>query len=170
MQSFFSITFLCCSLTRKWQRGLERNLWPLHTWPVKSRGRWPNSFSFWVRGEGRSPLKYIMFHLSARVWVSIFDAPKLFPRGQTLGTKSAKKCCHVGTLEAFHLWSLATSVKAQRSTSRSPPITLLDFLHLSIDRPSVKIRCVINVPYVTYMKFYSKDNMKILVNRNYQYG
>ena len=79
-----------------------------------------------------------MFHLSARVWVSVFDAPKFFPRGQTFGTKSAKKCCHIGTLEAFHLWSLATSVKAQRSTSRSPPITLLDFLHLSIDRPSVK--------------------------------
>ena len=79
-----------------------------------------------------------MFHLSARIWVSVFDAPKLFPRGQTFGAKSAKKCCHIGTLEAFHLWSLVTSVKAQRSTSRSPPITLLDFLHLSIDRPSVK--------------------------------
>ena len=79
-----------------------------------------------------------MFDLSARVWVSIFNTPKLSSRGQTLGAKSAKKCCHVGTLEAFHLWSLATSVKAQRSTSRSPPMTLLDFLHLSIDRPSVK--------------------------------
>ena len=79
-----------------------------------------------------------MFHLSARVWISIFDAPKFFLRRQTLGAKSAQKCYHVGTLEAFHLWSLATSVKVQRSTSRSPPITLLDFLHLSIDWPSVK--------------------------------
>ena len=26
----------------------------------------------------------------------------------TFGAKSAKKCCHVGTLEAFHLWSLAS--------------------------------------------------------------
>ena len=36
----------------------------------------------------------------------------------TLGTKSAKKCCHIGTLEAFHLWSLAISVKAQSLTSQ----------------------------------------------------
>ena len=39
---------------------------PLHTWPVKSRGCQPNSSYFWARGEGRSPLKYIMFHLSAK--------------------------------------------------------------------------------------------------------
>ena len=105
---------------------------------VKSRGCQPNSSYFWARGEGKSPLKYIMFHLLARVWVSIFDAPKLFSRGQTFGAKSAKKCCHIGTLEAFHFWSLAISVKAQRSTFCSSPVTLLDFLHLSIDRPSVK--------------------------------
>ena len=71
------------------------------------------------------------FDLSTRVWVSIFDAPKLFSRGQTLGTKNAKKCCHVGTLEAFHLWSLATSVKAQRSTSRLSTNHIAGFLHLS---------------------------------------
>ena len=71
------------------------------------------------RGEGRSSLKYIMsvilldfeyfienkFHLSTRVWVSILGGPKLLLRGQILGAKSAKKCCHVGTLETFHLWS-----------------------------------------------------------------
>ena len=85
-----------------------------------------------------------MFDLSARVWVSIFDAPKLFSRGQTLRAKSAKKWCHVGTFEAFHLWSLATNVKAQRSTSCSPPIILLDFLHLSIDPPSVKTPLVVD--------------------------
>ena len=37
---------------------------------------------------------------------------------------------HIGTLEAFHLWSLLTNLKADRSTSHSPPIKLLDFLHL----------------------------------------
>ena len=41
-----------------------------------------------------------------------------------------QKCCHVGTLKAFHLWSLAINVKVQMSTSRSPPIILLDFLYL----------------------------------------
>ena len=71
------------------------------------------------------------FDLSTRVWVSIFDAPKLFLRGQTLGAKSAKKCYHVGTLEAFHLWSLATSVKAQRSTSWLSTNHIVGFLHLS---------------------------------------
>ena len=68
------------------------------------------------RGE-RSPLKYIIsvllsdskyfiekkFGLSTRIWVSILGGPKLLSSGQTLGTKSVKKCCHVGTLEAFHL-------------------------------------------------------------------
>ena len=71
------------------------------------------------------------FDLLTRVWVSVFDAPKLFSRGQTLGTKSAKKCCHVGTLEAFHLWSLAISVKAQRSTSRLFTNHIAGFLRLS---------------------------------------
>ena len=42
-----------------------------------------------------------------------------------------QKCCHVGTLEAFHLWSLATSVKAQRSTSRLSTNHIAGFLHLS---------------------------------------
>ena len=82
------------------------------------------------RGEDRSALKYIInvllldfeyfieknFGLSIRVWVSILGGPQLLSRGQTLGAKSAKTCCHVGTLEAFRLWSLATSVKAQRLT------------------------------------------------------
>ena len=82
------------------------------------------------KGEERSPIKYIIsvllldskyfiekkFGLSTRVWISILKGPKLLLRGQTLSTKSAKKCCHVGTLKAFYLWSLATSVKAQRST------------------------------------------------------
>ena len=35
------------------------------------------------------------------------------------------------TLEAFHLWTLGTGVKAERSDSCSPPIKLLDFLRLS---------------------------------------
>ena len=64
------------------------------------------------KGEDRSPLKYIVsvllsdseyfiekkFGLSTRVWVSVLEGPKLLSRGQTLGTKSAKKCCYVGTL------------------------------------------------------------------------
>ena len=83
------------------------------------------------RGEDRSPLKYIIsvllldseyfiekrFGLSTRVWISVLEGPKILLKGQTLGTKSVKKYCHVGTLEAFHLWNLATIVKAQRSTS-----------------------------------------------------
>ena len=55
------------------------------------------------RGEGRSPLKYIIFlsdfeyfiekkfSLLTRVWVSIPKGPKLLPRGQTLSAKSVKK-------------------------------------------------------------------------------
>ena len=84
------------------------------------------------RGKDRSPLKYIInvllldskyfikkkFGLSTRVWISVLGGPKFLSRGQTLGTKSAKNYFHVGTLEAFHLWSMVTSVKAQRLTSR----------------------------------------------------
>ena len=71
----------------------------------------PNS-KLLSKGEDRSPLKYIIsvllsdfeyfiekkFGLSTRVWVSILEGPKLLLRDQTLGAKSAKKCCHVGTL------------------------------------------------------------------------
>ena len=52
------------------------------------------------------------FYLSTRVWVLILSGSKLLLRGQTLGTKNAKKCCYVGTLEAFHFLSLVTSVEA----------------------------------------------------------
>ena len=106
------------------------------------------------RGKDRSPLKYIIsvllsdskyfikkkFGLSTKVWVSVLGGPKLLLRGQTLGAKSAKKYCHIGTLEAFHLWSLATS---------EGPKVDLSALHQSycwiaftsqIDRPSVKTR------------------------------
>ena len=41
--------------------------------------------------------------------------------------QKALPCRHFGGL---HLWSLATSVKAQRLTSSFPPIELLNFLHL----------------------------------------
>ena len=110
------------------------------------------------RGEDRSSLKYIIsillsdskyfiekkFDLLTRVWVFVFDAPKLFSRGKTLGTKSAKKCCHVGTLEAFHLWSLATSMKAQRLTSRLSTNHIARFLHLS-NQPA-KCEDPLNIP------------------------
>ena len=99
--------------------------------------------------KDKSSLKYIVtvllsdfeylieqkFGLSTRVWVSVLGGPKLLSRGQTLGAKSAKKCYHVGTLEAFHLWSLATSVKAQRSTSWLSTNHIVEFLHLS-NRPA----------------------------------
>ena len=49
-----------------------------------------------------------------------------------------QKCYHVGTLKAFHLWTLGTSVKAKGLDSHSPPIKLPDFLHLSKDGHSVK--------------------------------
>ena len=69
------------------------------------------------RKERISPLKYIMsvvllvfeyfiekkFGLSTRVWIFILEVPKFLPKGQILGAKSAKKCYHVGILEAFHL-------------------------------------------------------------------
>ena len=95
-----------------------------------SQAERPNS-KLLSKGEDRSSLKYIIsvllldskyfiekkFGLSTRVWVSVLGGPKLLSRGQTLGAKSAKKYYHVGTLEAFHLWNLATSVKDQRLTS-----------------------------------------------------
>ena len=94
------------------------------------------------RGEEGSPLKYIMsvillkkkFGLLIRVWVSVFIVPKLLLRVQTLGAKTTKKCCHVGTLEAFHLWILG----AEKLDSCSPPIKLLDFLHLLTNGHSMK--------------------------------
>ena len=86
-----------------------------------------------------------MFSLSARVWIFILNVPKFLPRVQTLGTKSAKKYCHVSTLEAFHLWILGTSMKAKRPNSCSLPIKLLDFFHLSTKRHSVKPSLVVNI-------------------------
>ena len=119
---------------------------PLHTWPVEPRSQTPNSS---LEMKNKSSLKYInsvflsdseyfiekKFGLLTKVWVSILGGPKLLSRGQTLGAKSAKKCCHVGTLEAFHLWSLATSVKVQRLTSRLSTNHIVGFLHLS-NRPA----------------------------------
>ena len=77
------------------------------------------------RGEGRSPSKYIMsvllsefeyfiekkFHLLTKVGIFILGGPKLLSQGRILGAKSDAKCCHVGTLEAFHFWSLTTTPK-----------------------------------------------------------
>ena len=78
------------------------------------------------------------FHLSIRVWISILGVPKLLPGGGTLDAINAKKCYHIGILEAFHLWSLVTTMKAERLISHSLPIKLLNFLHLSINEYSVK--------------------------------
>ena len=52
-----------CELGQVMRKNLWSYLGPLHTWLVKLRGRWPNSSYFWARGEGMSPLKYIMFSL-----------------------------------------------------------------------------------------------------------
>ena len=78
------------------------------------------------------------FHLSIRVWIFILSRAKFLLRDQILGAKSAKKKLPCRYLETLHLWSLAIGVKAQRLTSRSPPIKLLNFLHLLIDQRSVK--------------------------------
>ena len=88
-----------------------------------------------------SKFKYFtekIFDLSTRVWISILIVPNPCREVEFLVPKVPRKHCHVGTLEAFHLWSLATSVKAARSTSYCPPIKLLDFLHLSTEGHSVK--------------------------------
>ena len=75
--------------------------------------------------------------LLARVWVSIFDMPKLLPKVQNLSAKTTKMCYHVGTLEAFHLSTLDIIEKAKRPNFHSLPIKLLNFLHLLSDRHSV---------------------------------
>ena len=62
------------------------------------------------------------FGFSTRVWVSILSMPKFLPRVQNLGAKTTKKYCYVGTLEAFYLWILGTSVKAKRPNFLSLPI------------------------------------------------
>ena len=62
------------------------------------------------RGEGRNLLEYIMSVLLPNFQYFIEKSSTSWlefglPRGRTLGTKSAEKCYHVGTLEAFYLWS-----------------------------------------------------------------
>ena len=93
------------------------------------------------RDEDKNSLKYIInvflldfeyfiekkFGLLTRVWVSILGGPKLLSRGQTFGAKSIKKCYYVVTLEAFHLCSLAISVKAQRSTFQLSTNHIVEF-------------------------------------------
>ena len=106
-----------------------------------------------------------MFHLWTRVWIFILGVPKLLLRGQTLGAKSAKKCYHIGTLEAFHLLNLGTSEKAKRSTSRSPPIKFLDFLHLLTDTHSLKTSLLWHIELLlrlvnTEMGFYALSGIR----------
>ena len=68
------------------------------------------------------------FGLLTRVWVFIFIGPKLLLGVQTLDAKTTKKYCHIGT-----------SVKVEKLDPCSPPIKLLDFLHLSTYKHSVKL-------------------------------
>ena len=67
------------------------------------------------------------FDFSTRVWVFILNVPNLYPRGRTHSTKSAKNCCHVGIVEVFHLWSLNTSVKAKKLTSKVSKLLIKGF-------------------------------------------
>jgi hypothetical protein len=70
------------------------------------------------------------FFCSRRVWISINITDKLSPTKQILGTKTHKKCCHVGILESVGLWLMASSIKTEQTNSCSPPITLLEsFVH-----------------------------------------
>ena len=89
----------------------------VNTMSPKMRGHRPKSSHSWMIGEGRSPIKHTMsvllsdfeyfiekkYGLSARVWISIFNMPKLLLGVQIFGAKSTKKCYHVGILEAFYL-------------------------------------------------------------------
>jgi hypothetical protein len=59
------------------------------------------------------------------------SCPNSWLRGETLGAKTFKKCCHVGILEGVLLWMTTSRVKAQKTNFRSPPIKLLEFLLLS---------------------------------------
>ena len=59
------------------------------------------------------------------VWISM---PKLLPRVQILDAKTTKKDCYVGTLEAFHLWTLGIAMKAEGPNFCSLSIRLLNFL------------------------------------------
>ena len=97
------------------------------------------------RGEDKSSLKYIISVLLSNSEYFIEKSltsrlefgfpfsmhPNSSQEAKLLVPKSAKKYCHVDTLKAFHLWSLATSVKAQRSTSRLSTNHIVGFLHLS---------------------------------------
>ena len=103
------------------------------------------SSKFFLRGEGKSPLKYISIFLFSIFAYYIekglisqleFGFPFLVCPNSWL--QKYQKCCHIGTLEAFYLWTWGISVKAKRLDSHSSPIQLLDFPHLSTNGHSMK--------------------------------
>ena len=117
----------------------------------------PKSSHFWARGEGRSSLKYMksVFLLDFEYFIFL----KIWSHNKSLDFHSwcvqtlaespnswRQKYCHVGTLEAFYLWTLGISVKAERLDSHSPPIKLLDFFHLSTNGHSVKPLLIVCKP------------------------
>ena len=80
--------------------------------PPKPRGRHPKCSHSWVRGEKKTPLKYIMnvLLLDFEYFIEKYLTSRQEFGFSIIGTKSTKKYCHVGTLKAFHLWTLGTSV------------------------------------------------------------
>jgi hypothetical protein len=59
-------------------------------------------------------------------------ADKISSTRQTLGTKTSKRCCHVGVLKAVIHWLLTFSVKAQWTKFCLPPIKLMEFFIILI--------------------------------------
>ena len=120
----------------------------------KPKGCCPNSFQMHKRdiykciskGEGRIPLKYVMtIFLSNLEYIlkkylaswkefgfPFFMCPNSCQEVKLLASK-VLPCKHFGGLSP-----LDTSVKAERSTFRSLPIKLLNFLHLSTNGHSMK--------------------------------
>jgi hypothetical protein len=85
-----------------------------------------NLDKFPSRGQGRSPLKYtnygVCISLKRKVWIFVNIVDKFSSIIQTLGSKTHKKCCHIGILEGVVFWPLAFSVKAEWTNFCSPPI------------------------------------------------
>jgi hypothetical protein len=103
---------------------------------------------FPLKGQGTSSLKYIncgiCINLEREVcplkgnWVSIDIVNKLLSTGQILGANTHKKCYYVGNLKDIVLWSLAFSVKAQKTNFYFWPIKLLEPFVFLTDSYSVK--------------------------------
>jgi hypothetical protein len=81
-----------------------------------------------------------------RDWLSINIADEFSYTKQTLGTKTSKKCYHVGILEVVVHWLLDSSMKAKRTNFCSSPIKLLESFVRLTDGHSVKCPLFLNFP------------------------